>query len=388
MKVIVVGMGYVGLSMAVLLGTDHEVVAVDTDEKKLASLRARRSPIDDREIEARMQNTTLNIATSSDVPNELNCADFVVIATPTNYCEETQVFDTSSVESVISSVVRSGRNIPIVIKSTIPVGFTNSMKEKYKSENILFSPEFLREGQALKDNLYPSRIIVGGVHEYAEKFAKLLAGAALSDNIKIILTGTREAEATKLFSNTYLAMRVAFFNELDNFAYGNDLDASSIINGISADGRIGEYYNNPSFGYGGYCLPKDTKQLKSNFTGIPQALVDATISSNELRKQFILDQILGLGVDRIGVHTLAMKQGSDNYRQSAIIDIIQMLRENGKELLIFEENFGSDTFDGVRVTKSLLELKDFSELILCNRMTESLSDVKDKIFTRDVFNSD
>ena len=298
------------------------------------------------------------------------------------------MFDTSSVESVINIIANSGKDIPIVIKSTIPVGFTDSMKRKYSYKSILFSPEFLREGQALRDNLYPSRIIVGGTGKYANDFAELLAGAALTDNFEIILTGTREAEATKLFSNTYLAMRVAFFNELDNYALSNDLDASSIIRGISSDSRIGNYYNNPSFGYGGYCLPKDTKQLKSTFADVPQTLVDATISSNELRKEFILERILGFGVDRIGVHKLAMKHGSDNYRQSAVVDIIQRLRENGKELLIFEENFGSDTFEGVRVTNSLTELKAFSELILCNRLSDNLLDVKDKLFTRDVFNAD
>ena len=388
MKIVVVGLGYVGLSMAVLLGRENDVVAVDIDEQKLACVRARTSPVDDREIEFHMQNYTLNIAISNDISNELNSADFVIVATPTNYCEKTQRFDTSSVESVINIIAKSGKDIPIVIKSTIPVGFTDSMKRKYSYKSILFSPEFLREGQALRDNLYPSRIIVGGTGKYANDFAELLAGAALTDNFEIILTGTREAEATKLFSNTYLAMRVAFFNELDNYALSNDLDASSIIRGISSDSRIGNYYNNPSFGYGGYCLPKDTKQLKSTFADVPQTLIDATISSNELRKEFILERILGFGVDRIGVHKLAMKHGSDNYRQSAVIDIIQRLRENGKELLIFEENFGSDTFEGVRVTNSLTELKAFSELILCNRLSDSLLDVKDKLFTRDVFNAD
>jgi UDPglucose 6-dehydrogenase len=388
MKIVVVGLGYVGLSNAVLLAQHNEVIGVDISQERVDALNARKSPIIDSELSDYLAGKDLNLSASTDLKASLSGADYVIVSTPTNYDEKTNFFDTSSVERVIVQVIKNEPNACIVVKSTIPVGFIDRVREQLEIDAAIFSPEFLREGKALYDNLYPSRIIVGEKSERAATFAKLLAQGAIKSDVDLLLTDAREAEAIKLFSNTYLAMRVAFFNELDSYALTQKMNSRDIISGVSLDPRIGNWYNNPSFGYGGYCLPKDTKQLAANFIGTPQALIDAVIESNELRRNVLANAINKTDVNNIGVHRLAMKQGSDNSRQSAVLGLAVRLKQMGKEILIFEENLKSNQVEGLNVTSDLQYFKDFSDVIICNRMSNELEDVSQKVFTRDIFNED
>ena len=388
MKIVVVGLGYVGLSNAVLLAQDNEVVAVDIDPVKIKSLNNKISPIKDEKITEFLDNRKLNFIATIDQDKAYKSAIFVIIATPTNYDSKTNCFDTATVEQVIRDVINTNSNAVIVIKSTIPVGFTEKIKVKLKYDKIFYSPEFLREGSALHDNLYPSRIIVGEKSQKAVIFANLLLNAAVNDDIPVIHTNSSEAEAIKLFSNTYLAMRVSYFNELDTYAEMHNMDTRAIIQGVGLDPRIGNYYNNPSFGYGGYCLPKDTKQLRANYNDVPNSLISAIVEANTTRKNFIADTILSKSPRVVGVHRLVMKSGSDNYRSSSVQGIMKRIKAKGIEIIIYEPVIKEQEFFGSKVISDLEEFKQRSSLILANRMSPSLEDVKWKVYTRDLFNDD
>ena len=385
MKIVVVGLGYVGLSNAVLLSQHNAVVAVDTSQERVDAVNAKKSPLFDLELSEYLEKKNLNLKASSDIKSSLVGADYVIISTPTNYDEKTNFFDTSSVEKVIINVIESEPNACIVLKSTIPVGFIDEIRNRLKTDTIIFSPEFLREGKALYDNLYPSRIVVGEKSERARAFADLLAQGALKDNIDILLTGTREAEAIKLFSNTYLAMRVAFFNELDSYALADTMDSREIIKGVSLDPRIGNYYNNPSFGYGGYCLPKDTKQLLANYSAVPQNIIRAIVEANSTRKDFLADEIIKKQPKVVGVYRLAMKTGSDNFRESSIQGIMKRVKGKGIEVIVYEPDLKESTFYNSIVEKNFESFKKRSDIIIANRMVPDLEEVKYKVFTRDLF---
>lgn len=401
MIIAVVGSGYVGLSNAILLAQNNEVYAVDVIPQKVEMINNRKSPIVDKEIQEYLAEKELNLTATLDGTEAYKKADYIVIATPTNYDEEIDYFDTSSVEAVIEQVLACGSDAIMVIKSTIPVGYTQTIREKYKTKNIIFSPEFLREGRALYDNLYPSRIIVGIpegdeiVADKAKGFAQLLCQGAIKKDIEVLFTGLAEAEAVKLFANTYLAMRVAFFNELDTYAEIKGLKTEQIINGMGLDPRIGTHYNNPSFGYGGYCLPKDTKQLRANFKEVPENIVDAIVEANRTRKSYIAKQVMSIAEERaggsdyvIGVYRLTMKANSDNFRKSAILGVMKRFEDAGREVIIYEPTLQEEELYGHRIVRDLEEFKKISTVIVANRLEQELQDVREKVYTRDLFSRD
>lgn len=389
MKIAVAGTGYVGLSLATLLSQNNEVIALDIMPEKVEKINNRISPIKDEYIEKYFKEKNLNLKATLDSKEAFTGADFVIISTPTNYDEQKNFFDTSSVEDIIVKVKSmNDNNITMVVKSTIPVGFIENMKKKYEIENIFFSPEFLREGNALYDNLYPSRIIVGDKTEKGQAFAELLVNSAEKKDVNVLFMDSTEAEAVKLFANTYLALRVAYFNELDTYAEIKGLNTKDIIEGVCLDPRIGNQYNNPSFGYGGYCLPKDTKQLLANYRDVPQNLIEAIVNANKTRKDFITEEILETNPEIVGVYRLTMKAGSDNFRSSAIQDIIKNLRANNIKVIIYEPTLNKEQFDGFEVINDIEKFKQKSSIILANRQEKILDDVKDKVYTRDLFARD
>lgn len=393
MKIAVAGAGYVGLSLAVLLAQNHEVTCVEIQQEKVDLINSRKSPIRDPEIEDFLATKTLNLTATTDWHSAFWDADFVIIATPTNYDDETNSFDTTKVEDIIEKVLKIKSENPdnhtiMVVKSTIPVGYIESIRKKYQLDDIFFSPEFLREGHALYDNLYPSRIVIGSDDEYAHTFANLLLEGAIKKDVPVKYMNPTEAEAVKLFANTYLALRVAYFNELDTYAEMNNLSTKDIIDGVCLDPRIGLHYNNPSFGYGGYCLPKDTKQLRSNYEKIPQKLITAVVESNKIRKEYIADRIIQKSPKQVGIYRLTMKSGSDNFRSSAIQDIVNILKENHIKTIIYEPTLKDNVFNDIPVKHNLEEFKSICDVIIANRDDENLRDVKNKVYTRNIYARD
>jgi UDPglucose 6-dehydrogenase len=387
-KIVVVGSGYVGMSLAVLFSQNHDVMVLEISTDRVNSINNLQSTVADLEIERFLSRKNLSISATLDMKTAYSDAEFIVVATPTDYDPKENFFDTSSVDKVISEAIECNENATIVIKSTVPVGYTKSLQEKFSTNRIIFSPEFLREGMALKDNLYPSRIVIGSNCESGREFSELLQQGACKNDIDTIFTGSTEAEAIKLFANTFLAMRVSFFNELDSYAYAHDLDAKRIVGGVCLDPRIGDGYNNPSFGYGGYCLPKDTKQLLANYNQVPQSLIQAIVTSNTVRKDFIANQILEKKPKLVGFYRLVMKEGSDNFRSSAIQGVMKRIKAKGVEVIVYEPALQESFFYGSRVVRKLADFKLSADLIVTNRKSKNLADVAHKVFSRDLFGVD
>ena len=388
MKIAVAGLGYVGLSISTLLSVNNKVECYDIDKIKIESVNSRTSPIKDKEIDDYFKNKSLNLSASDDYKSVFSDAEFVIISTPTNYDEKTNEFNTSSIEETIDKVLEVNKECSIVIKSTIPLGYTDKLKKDFNFSKIFFSPEFLREGSALYDNLYPSRIIIGESSESAKIFYKLLSNNAKKENIPVLYMTSNEAEAVKLFANTYLAMRISFFNELDSYCENFNLETYNIIKGVSYDPRIGDYYNNPSFGYGGYCLPKDTKQLLKNFEHVPNTIIESIVMANSVRKDFIAQSIIDKKPNTVGVYRLVMKQDSDNWRSSAIQGIMKRIKSKGIKVMVYEPAFKEDAFFGSKVINNLEVFKRNSDIVIANRIDQDISDIKEKVYTRDLFNRD